>query len=285
MQPAAPHTERRLLFDGGGLRIEHLDVRPRSDACGGLECQQDHVLVLPLAGVFAKHDAPGRHVVATPNHALFVPHGQLYRLSFPGALGDQALALRLDTPALVRQMPAAVDGARFEPQALLTPELMLARGLLWQRLLKGGADRLEIEERALHLLGGALQAAARPRRRRLAAPQRLQRQVERVKAAIAVEPERAWTLADLARLASVTPHHLAHVFRREVGAPVYQYVLRARLARALHTVLGSDTELSTVALDAGFASHSHFSARFRALFGRSPNELRKIVAAPRAAAA
>jgi transcriptional regulator GlxA family with amidase domain len=82
-----------------------------------------------------------------------------------------------------------------------------------------------------------------------------------------------------------------------MGTSVYGFVVRARLARALDGVLDTDAGLTEIALDAGFASHSHFTARFRALFGRTPQqlrggvrrsavrELRRIVAASELAAA
>ena len=35
------------------------------------------------------------------------------------------------------------------------------------------------------------------------------------------------------------------------------------------------TDLTAIALDAGFASHSHLTARFRGFFGRTPTELRR----------
>jgi AraC family transcriptional regulator len=51
--------------------------------------------------------------------------------------------------------------------------------------------------------------------------------------------------------------------------------LRTRLRAALDRVVGGDGELTAIALDAGFASHSHFTARFRALFGVTPAEQRR----------
>ncbi|APV49103.1 hypothetical protein BWI17_05065 [Betaproteobacteria bacterium GR16-43] len=77
----------------------------------------------------------------------------------------------------------------------------------------------------------------------------------------------------------MSPYHLAHVFRREVGTSVYAYVLRLRLAQALTAVIDSDADITTIALDAGFASHSHFTRHFRTFFGTPPAELRKIVTA------
>ena len=40
-------------------------------------------------------------------------------------------------------------------------------------------------------------------------------------------------------------------------------------------MLDTDTNLTAIALETGFASHSHFTARFRALFGLTPIELRR----------
>jgi methylphosphotriester-DNA--protein-cysteine methyltransferase len=56
----------------------------------------------------------------------------------------------------------------------------------------------------------------------------------------------------------------------EFGTSVYRYAIRSRLAKALDAVLDSNLDLTTIALDAGFASHSHFTARFRAFFGVRP---------------
>lgn len=279
-----PSFVRRTLFDGGGLQIGHIAVRPVSSACGELEVSPMHVLALPLAGVFAKHDGPRQQALATPNHALLISAGRPYRLSFPGCIGDRCLALRFSSDTLARVMPEAqgVDGfdtGRFSPYTLLPPAVMLARSHLWRRFAHGDAvDPLEAEELGLRLLDAALHAARhRPASHRATAggAARRLRQVERTVEAIWTQPERRWTLADLAAQAHVSAGHLAHVFRAEVGVSVYGYVLRARLARALDAVLDSHAGLTEIALDAGFASHSHFTARFGALFGHTPLDLRR----------
>jgi AraC family transcriptional regulator len=147
-------------------------------------------------------------------------------------------------------------------------------------LRRGLVDPLAIEDHAVALLAATLHlahAARVHRGRRMLADDggRRRKQIERVKEAIAAEPKRRWNLSELAELGCLSASHLAHVFRRQVGASVYDYVLRERLAHALHAVLESDDDLTTVALDAGFASHSHFTARFRARFGITPFALRR----------
>jgi AraC family transcriptional regulator len=56
--------------------------------------------------------------------------------------------------------------------------------------------------------------------------------------------------------------------------PLYRYQLRLRLARALDLLARHD-DLTTLSLDLGFSSHSHFSAAFRQAYGRSPSEFRQ----------
>jgi AraC-like DNA-binding protein len=150
--------------------------------------------------------------------------------------------------------------------------------MLWQHVRDGDADPLASEECAVRLLRGVVQAArgdsAPHGERGRAARIRRRHRVARAKEAIVREPARRWSLSELADCASMSPYHLAHVFRDEVGTSVFDYVIRTRLVHALEKVLDSDCDLTSVALEAGFASHSHFTARFRALFGRTPSELR-----------
>jgi len=47
-----------------------------------------------------------------------------------------------------------------------------------------------------------------------------------------------------------------------------------RLARALDQVTRYD-DLSALAADLGFSSHSHFTAAFRQAYGRSPTEFKQ----------
>ena len=56
-------------------------------------------------------------------------------------------------------------------------------------------------------------------------------------------------------------------------------MLHERLARTLDAVLDGGDDLTAIALDAGFASHSHFTARFRSFFGCTPAALRRIATA------
>lgn len=279
----APLLTRRVLYEGAMLRVGHVVARPSSDDCIEAEAPREHVLALPVSGVFARHGAARRPTLATASHGVFFPADRAYRMSFPGGIGDEVLTLQWNDAAL----EAALPGAAFsETQVLLGPGQLMARGLLWRHFSRGEADAVEVEELCVGLLAASAGVAARDARSRPGGRDR----VDRVKEAVAVAPEHKWSLAELAGIARLSQYHLARLFRDEVGIPLHAYVLRARLSKALSAILDSDAGITEIALEAGFASHSHFTARFRALFGitpaalrrgarASPAELRKIVTA------
>jgi AraC-like DNA-binding protein len=275
---------RRLLYGNAWLQIGLFEARPTSDGCGEVERQDLNTIVLPLSGVFSKHDRPGHHVVGTPSHAVFFAPDAPYRIGFPGAIGDRGISLRFGAELAPAQLDRNGWRDALAPHGLLPANAILLRNLLWRQLRDRTADALDIEARALDLLRLSLQSV-RPddTRVRLSTRIRRLRAVERVKEAVAQAPAEAWDVARLAGIAHMSPFHLAHTFRQFVGTSLYDYVLRERLAQALDAVLERSADLTTIALDAGFASHSHFTARFRRFFGATPDQVRRTLAAGRAA--
>jgi AraC family transcriptional regulator len=287
---------RRTLFESKTLRIGLFEARDVSEKCGEVERQSCNVVVLPFSGLFSKHDAPCRYVIGTPSHAVFIAADKPYRLGYPGAIGDHALILRFGD-ALAPDDLGGQGGKAPASSGLLPAEAMMLRNLLCARLKRSEADEFEIEMRGLHLLGmslDAIRSAAASIRRPTKA--HWTRSLQRVKEAVAIAPADKWNVEKLAGIALMSPFHLCRVFRRITGTSIYGYVLRERLATTLDAVLDGEN-LTTIALDAGFASHSHFTTRFRDFFGCTPSalrccaradrvtELRKIVTARRRAIA
>jgi AraC family transcriptional regulator len=271
---------RKVLLESKTLQIGLFESRPSSDACGDVERQSLNAIVLPFAGLFAKHEAPGRHVTGTPSHAIYFAANAPYRISFPGAIGDRAITLRFADALAPEQ---TCDGAA-AAQGLLPAKAMMLRNLLWTRLEKGEADDFEAEALGLDLLNMSL-ASVRSGKLpvRASAQARRRRALERVKEAVASAPSNKWNVADLADLANLSPFHLCHVFRDMVGTSIYEYVLHERLAQSLDAVLDCGGDLTAIALDAGFASHSHFTARFRSFFGCTPAALRRVASSTQVA--
>jgi AraC family transcriptional regulator len=67
-------------------------------------------------------------------------------------------------------------------------------------------------------------------------------------------------------------------FKATFAATPHQYIQQRRLARARDLLRSTDASLSTVALEIGFASHSHFSTAFRAATGVTPSSYRRAAA-------
>jgi AraC-like DNA-binding protein len=267
---------RKTLIAGHALHIGAFWARPASDACGDIERQSSHAVVLPVSGLFSKHDAPGRYVIGTPSHAVLFTANTPYRIGFPGAIGDRALILRFDADLAAEQYSQRGSANGLAPYGLLTADAMTLRNLLWARLRQAEADEFESEALGLDLLSmslGSMRSDVQPPRP--SALTRRRHAVERVKEAVATAPADQWSVTRLAKVASLSPFHLCHVFREMVGTSIYDYVLQERLAHALGAVLDGGDDLTAIALDAGFASHSHFTARFRKFFGITPTGLRR----------
>jgi len=275
----ALEISRKTLFESETLQIGLFEARPTSDACSGIERQSLNAITLPISGIFSKHDAPGRHVVGTPSHAVFFAADTPFRIGFPGAIGDRAITLRFGED-LAPEALARNDGETLNSNGLLPAKAMMLRNLLWARLERAETDAFETEALGLELLDMSLKSVRTGTPAvRSSAQARRTRALERVKEAVALAPARKWSVARLAKVANLSPFHLCHVFRDSVGTSIYDYVLHERLAQTLDAVLDCGDDLTAIALDAGFASHSHFTARFRSFFGCTPGALRRIATA------
>lgn len=115
-------------------------------------------------------------------------------------------------------------------------------------------------------------AAIEPPKRFPAAGERSRTLVQRVRELVQ-ETSVPRSLEDLAARVGASPVYLTSLFRQVEGTPIYRYQARLRLARSLRR-LGETDDITTVAMDLGFASHSHFSTAFRVAFGLTPSAYR-----------
>ena len=94
-----------------------------------------------------------------------------------------------------------------------------------------------------------------------------------VKELLATSPG-SLSLTQIASRVGASPAYLTDLFRRAEGMPVYRYQLRLRLAMALRRLPEVD-DITGLALDLGFSSHSHFTAVFKSVFGVTPSTYRE----------
>lgn len=100
---------------------------------------------------------------------------------------------------------------------------------------------------------------------------RLNRALERVE-----EDTRAPVdVAEMARVALTSEHHLRRLFSALAGMPLSRYVRRRRLTLAGAEVLGSDDSLLEIAVRYGYGSAEAFARAFRAMHGVGPGQARR----------
>jgi AraC family transcriptional regulator len=233
-------------------------------------------LVFPYRGVFVRH--LGRdQAVAEANQVLFFNGGENYRVSHPVAGGDACLSLVISEPLLRELAPSALlrngPTAAFRRQRLrIDARTQALVALLRHSLRHAIAEALEAESLALTLAKRALglRTAHTP-----GGSLGRQRLADRAKLVLASDPARRWTLAEIAAEIGHSPVYLTQVFQQVEGVPLYRYQLRLRLARALELLPQYD-DLTSLSLDLGFYSHSHFSTAFANAYGYSPSTFRLV---------
>jgi AraC family transcriptional regulator len=83
------------------------------------------------------------------------------------------------------------------------------------------------------------------------------------------------SLADLARVAGLSPFHFARKFTLAMGTSPKRYVSRMRLDRAMAELAAGRLPLAQIALNAGFSSQASFTRAFRRTTSVTPQEYRR----------
>lgn len=83
------------------------------------------------------------------------------------------------------------------------------------------------------------------------------------------------TLDDLADIAGMSTHNLLVAFRQAFGTTPAQYVIAQRLRRVRWLLANSAQDITAIALETGFASHSHLTTAFRRHVGLTPRDFRR----------
>jgi AraC-like DNA-binding protein len=288
--------ETRRLHAGRQLAIH--DVR-----CGGRDTPPtagEHTtvfqVILPRHGLYLFRMGR-RDLVANANHACLIDPGREYRVTHPIGGCDSSTAVSLSR-GLFRQLLADIDATAVDraddrlafpgDYALVAPATALRHHALLRRLENPGTEALAVEESALLLcrevaLAARAAAGRQPHAVREGSRRHHRERVEAVAAYLARHLARPVTLEELSRAAAMSPFQLARVFRAVTGLPIHRYRTRLRLLQALDRLREGALNLSEVALEAGFSSHSHFTTTMRAEFGRTPSDIRRLLSRARTA--
>jgi AraC family transcriptional regulator len=238
------------------------------------ECTTTTQLIFPYRGVYVHHVGHDQ-AVAEANQVLFFNANEGYRVSHPVAGGDGSLTLVIEESELHELAPLDIlhrsPSITFRRRRLrIDGRAQALAALLRHSLHQKIAEPLEAEVLALTLVRRTLGPRTSHAPGATVGRQKL---VDRAKLALSSDLMRRWTLAEIAGELRVSPVYLTQVFQQVEGLPLYHYQLRLRLACALDLLARYD-DLTTLALDLGFSSHSHFSAAFRQHYGYSPSKFK-----------
>lgn len=261
----------------------HTDsITVRDVVCGG-ECRHRSEaetaaatnLVFTYRGLFLRH-VGAKDVVAEPNQLLFFNAREEYRISHPLDGGDACLSLTLSENLLDESAPKdqllRQGSATFaRPRRRIDAHAQLLAATLRHSLKRDAIDALEAEILTLALVRRALGERTSHATRASAGRQKL---VDRTKLVLSSNLTRRWSLSEIGAEMGVSPVYLTQIFQQVEGVPLSRYHLRLRLARALD-LLDRYEDLTSLGLDLGFSSHSHFTATFRQAFGRTPQQFRR----------
>jgi AraC family transcriptional regulator len=226
---------------------------------------------LPYFGFF-KYCVGSQAWLLDPNRTLFISPGWEFRDEHPvDGVGHAALIINPE-----RELLEDLCGRRGPDQCLAFagvshPSSMHLR-LLTQHMLRlapDARDPLHGDEWVVKTLYEAMWGA-RPQTARSS------KAIERAKEFLHAQACERLSLNQIATAVGVSPVYLTQEFTRSEGIPLYRYQLWLRLSQALLELPHCD-DITGLALDLGFSSHSHFSSAFRKTFGITPAEYRQGV--------
>jgi AraC-like DNA-binding protein len=249
------------------------------------ETKADYMVTFPRSGMNVRHTAGGT-ISVDPNTLAFANRHSPYQVSHPNGSGEDAmnLAVRAD---ILRDVLRDLDPNVAERDTDLfafasgpCDQTMFVRHRRLLARLRGGAplEDADADEALLTFLADVLgqQYALRDRRRsKRPIATRVQREI--VAAAqrhLAAHLGVSAGLDDIARHVGSSPYRLCRIFRTYTGQSIRAYRTQLRLRTAFDR-LSDGADITELALELGFSSHSHFGAAFRSAFGSTPSSLRK----------
>jgi AraC-like DNA-binding protein len=263
-------TTTTVLFQGRRLAVaDRVQTGPKS-GWGPTRGGGAPAIVFLRSGVF-ECKTPTDHVFTDATYVKCYDAAHEYRRQRL-ADGGEAYTLIHPDAALMQE---AFGGAYYQapcPSGIHYRHLKLYKALRCDRL-----DGLEVEEMALNLLAEVSEAFGTIRGATPAGPA-VRRRLQAAQAYIAADPSADHRLSDVAAIAGCSEFHFARLFRQETGQTLRGYRRRLRTRMALKLISEGQGDLTSIALDCGFNTHSHMTATFRTELGRTPSAAREKIA-------
>jgi len=275
----------RVVFSTGCVTIGAFRCAPDDPLFRDSGPIRDDCFVFPRTAVVIQHDnAPA--FFSDPTIVTLYNRRQHYERRRVDADGDRcdwfAVSPELLRGALLDRDPAAADDERpirFTHAPADAATYLAQRRLFVEASAAGRSEPLDVEERVVALLDRVLALAYGVRHRGDASAglPRADELADDAKHWIAPRVAQRLTLTRIAGALGCSVFHLCRSFRRATGMALQAYREQVRLRLALERLEGGESDLSRLALDLGYSSHSHFTAAFHRSFGSPPSAARKLL--------
>jgi AraC-like DNA-binding protein len=245
-----------------------------------------HLIVFPRTSVCITH-AGGEPIISDPNVVMFYNQHQSYRRRKVAERGDMcewfAFAPEIIASALQAYDQAAAEQCerpfRFTHGPSHADSYLCQRMAVEHILGSEKPDTLFVEETMLGVLERVICHAYQVRKAGRTDGTLRNRHNQAVLAQAAQEIltvhfREEITLTRLTQEIPSSSFQLCRIFRQHTGYTIHQYLNQRRLRTALEEIAQGADDLTMLALDLGYASHSHFTQAFRQTFGVPPSRLR-----------
>lgn len=272
--------------------LDSIAHRGDGTVIGAFRCPRDHprfvdsgpiqndIFVFPRSSVRIRH-AGGPSFVADQTVATVYNRGQIYDRALVSEEGDRsdwfAVPREVAIEAVIANGLAPSGSGPFSfAFAPVSHDTYLAQRRLF-RQAQQGAPPEKLDEAIYALLddivrGAASRNGARPDRPRDKEGPAIADEIRRL---ISARFDEDWSLARLQDHFGVSAFRLCRLFRRVTGSSIHGYLVSVRLRASLERTEPRGVDLAAVAMDLGFASHSHFTLAFRRSFGVPPSAWRE----------
>jgi len=294
MKPAVASSarfEHRWLFDGPAVAISRWRCQRSTRPLGDERAQTRHLMMFLRTGSF-RANSSDRIGLLDCTRVGFFNAGVPFQSAHPFGGGDAGsdMAVREDVLAeiLSRYDPKSAD-RKDRPfpsgSAPCPPATFLLHRLLLQKVSgEEPADELEVEELALLLADRVIAASFGEGRPAETGRRREKDEAEEIRGYLSARPGKRHRLDEVARALGSSPFRLCRSFRAATGTTIHRYLTHVRIHRAIDRLAGGCPDITDLALDLGFSSHSHFTAAFRKTVGVTPEKIRRGAIARRTAA-
>lgn len=99
--------------------------------------------------------------------------------------------------------------------------------------------------------------------------------ITRCKALILQRLHSKLSVQELAQELEITPGYLSHLFLKEEGVKLTEYIVEEKIKYAKEQLTCTDNSLDTIAYSLGFVSQSHFGQTFKKATGMTPKQYRE----------